>query len=174
MDAVTGQPSAGPCVGLQGKKQTLPLWLSGDSFHLLPVTGMRGNGHPCRRHRDLAHPFRSAGFAKEDLRAKIASYTLGGRVGIGHDPGRHAACVKSWVQILKEDPEEILRASRDADKISNYVWALEKERLPANMEKLPQVERPAAPEKAEHQPAPRRLKAAGGRERRLDAAGARE
>ena len=65
---------------------------------------------------------------------------IGDQLGIGHDPGQHAAYVKSWVQVLKEDPKEILRASRDADKISNYVMGLDRERLPANMEKLPPVE----------------------------------
>jgi hypothetical protein len=61
--------------------------------------------------------------------------------------------------------KEILRASRDTDKITGYVLGLEKKRLPTNMEKLPQVERLAATEKAERQPDPRRVRAAGGRER---------
>ena len=78
---------------------------------------------------------------------------VGDRLGIGHDPGQHAAYVKSWVQVLKEDPKEILRASRDADKITGYVLGLEKERVPTSMENLPQVERPAASEKAERQSA---------------------
>jgi hypothetical protein len=61
---------------------------------------------------------------------------------------------------------EILRASRDTDKITEYVLGLEKERQPANMEKPPQLEeRPAAPEQAERQPAPRRVRAGCGRER---------
>ena len=47
------------------------------------------------------------------------SPTLGDRLGTGHDPGQHAAYVKSWVQVHKEDPKEILRAARVADKISN-------------------------------------------------------
>jgi len=42
---------------------------------------------------------------------------------------------------------------------------LEKGRVPTNMEKLPQVERPAAAEKAERRTAPRRVRAAGGRDR---------
>jgi hypothetical protein len=49
--------------------------------------------------------------------------------------------------------------------ITGYLLGLEKERLPTNMEKLTQVERPAAPEKAERQPAPRRVRAASGRDR---------
>ena len=68
---------------------------------------------------------------------------VGDQLGIGHDPGQHAAYVKSWVQVLKEDPKEILRASRDADKIAGYVMNLEKERAPSAVEKLQQVERPS-------------------------------
>ena len=122
-------------------------------------------GHPSRLDRDLAHPFGSVGYAKEELRAEIASLMVGDQLGIGHDPGQHAAYVKSWVQVLKEDPKEILRASRDADKISNYVLGLEKDRVPSNVEKIPEVERPAVQEKAERQPAPRQVRAAGGRDR---------
>jgi hypothetical protein len=39
------------------------------------------------------------------------------------------------------DPREILRASQNADKISNYLLALEKERVPSNIEKLPEIPR---------------------------------
>jgi antirestriction protein ArdC len=100
-------------------------------------------GHPSRLDRDLAHPFGSVGYAKEELRAEIASLMIGDQLGIGHDPGQHAAYVKSWVQVLKEEPKEILRASRDADKIASYVMDLEKDRAPSAIEKLPQVERPS-------------------------------
>jgi len=65
--------------------------------------------------------------------------------------------------VLKEDPKEILRASRDADKIAGYVLALEKDRVPSNVEKIPEVPR------AQPQPAPARRairgSAAAGRER---------
>jgi len=106
------------------------------------------SGHPSRLDRDLAHPFGSVGYAKEELRAEIASLMIGDQLGIGHDPGQHAAYVKSWVQILKDDPKEILRASRDADKITGYVLDLERDRMPANVEKLPQIERWSRPESA--------------------------
>jgi len=100
---------------------------------------------------------------EEKLRAEIASLMVGDRLGIGHDPGQHAAYVQSWVQVLKEDPKEILRASRDADKISHYVLGLEKNRVPSNVEKLPEVPR------SQLQPAPARRatrgRAAAGRER---------
>ena len=84
-------------------------------------------GHPSRLDRDLAHPFGSEGYAREELRAEIASLMLGERLEIGHDPGQHAAYVGSWVKALKEDPKEIFRAASDAERISGYVMDFERE-----------------------------------------------
>ena len=80
-------------------------------------------GHESRLNRDLAHPFGSEGYAKEELRAEIASMLLGSNLGIGHDPGQHAAYVASWIKALEEDPLEIFRAAADAEKIQDYVLA---------------------------------------------------
>lgn len=85
-------------------------------------------GHPSRLDRDLAHPFGSAGYAREELRAEIASLMLGERMDIGHDPGQHAAYVGSWIKVLKEDPKEIFRAASDAEKITSFVMAFEQEK----------------------------------------------
>ncbi|MCB1983872.1 MAG: hypothetical protein KDF49_00405, partial [Nitrosomonas sp.] len=68
-----------------------------------------------------AHPFGSEGYAREELRAEIASMLLGHELGIGHDPGQHAAYVASWIKTLEEDPTEIFRAAVDAEKIQDYV-----------------------------------------------------
>ncbi|GLR55188.1 zincin-like metallopeptidase domain-containing protein [Shinella yambaruensis] len=84
-------------------------------------------GHPSRLDRDLAHPFGSEGYAKEELRAEIASLMLGERLGIGHDPGQHVAYVGGWIKALKEDPREIFRAASDAERITGYVMGLEQE-----------------------------------------------
>jgi putative DNA primase/helicase len=83
------------------------------------------SGHPSRLDRDLAHPFGSEGYAKEELRAEIASMILGDELGIGHDPGQHAAYVGSWIKVLQDDPLEVFRAAADAEKIQDYVLALE-------------------------------------------------
>ncbi|MCB1976022.1 MAG: hypothetical protein KDE66_03260, partial [Nitrosomonas sp.] len=80
-------------------------------------------GHESRLNRDLAHPFGSEGYAREELRAEIASMLLGHELGIGHDPGQHAAYVASWIKTLEEDPTEIFRAAADAEKIQDYVLA---------------------------------------------------
>ncbi|TWI62547.1 antirestriction protein ArdC [Pseudoduganella lurida] len=78
-------------------------------------------GHESRLDRDLSHPFGSEGYAREELRAEIASMIVGGELGIGHDPGQHAAYVGSWIKALRDDPLEIFRAASDAEKINSYV-----------------------------------------------------
>jgi antirestriction protein ArdC/phage/plasmid primase-like uncharacterized protein len=87
------------------------------------------SGHPNRLNRDLSHPFGSEGYAKEELRAEIASMILGDALGIGHDPSQHAAYVGSWIKVLKDDPMEIFRAAADAERIQHYVLGLEKQHL---------------------------------------------
>ena len=84
-------------------------------------------GHPSRLDRDLGHPFGSEEYAKEELRAEISSLIVGEELNIGHDPGQHAAYVKSWIKVLEDDPLEIFRAASDAEKIQKYVLSLEQQ-----------------------------------------------
>jgi antirestriction protein ArdC/phage/plasmid primase-like uncharacterized protein len=99
---------------------------SADSYYATALHELgHWTGHQSRLDRDLAHPFGSEGYAKEELRAEIASMILGDELGIGHDPGQHAAYVGSWIKALKEDPLEIFRAAADAEKIHGYVLAFE-------------------------------------------------
>lgn len=82
-------------------------------------------GHPSRLDRDLAHPFGSEGYAREELRAEIASMIVGQELGVGHDPGQHAAYVGSWIKAIRDDPMEIFRAASDAEKIQNHIIGIE-------------------------------------------------
>ena len=82
-------------------------------------------GHESRLNRDLKHPFGSEPYAREELRAELASYMLGTDLGIGHDPSQHHAYIASWIEALKKDPQEIIRAARDADRIAEYVKGME-------------------------------------------------
>ncbi len=85
-------------------------------------------GHPSRLNRDLNHPFGSPEYAREELRAEIASMILGDELGIGYDPSQHAAYVGSWIEVLKKAPLEIFRAASAAEKIQAYILGLEPER----------------------------------------------
>lgn len=82
-------------------------------------------GHPSRLDRDLTGPFGSESYAKEELRAEIASLILGDEIGIGHDPAQHVAYVGSWIKVLQNDPLEIFRAAADAEKIQTHILGLE-------------------------------------------------
>lgn len=103
---------------------------SADKFYATALHELgHWTGHSSRLDRDLAHPFGSEGYAKEELRAEIASMLLGDALGIGHDPGQHAAYVGSWIKVLQDDPLEIFRAAADAEKIQDYVLSLEHQHI---------------------------------------------
>lgn len=82
-------------------------------------------GHESRLDRGLTENRDKESYAKEELRAEISSMMVGDRIGVGHDPDQHAAYVQSWIKALEEDPREIFRAARDAERISEYVMAFE-------------------------------------------------
>lgn len=92
-------------------------------------------GHKSRLDRDMTGRFGSEEYAKEELRAEIASYMIGCEVGVGHDPGQHTAYVASWIKALQEDPYEIFRASRDAEKVMDYVLQFDRFRDQAQAER---------------------------------------
>ncbi len=98
-------------------------------------------GHQTRLDRDLAHPFGSQGYAKEELRAEISSMILGVELGIGHDPDQHAAYVGSWIKVLEDEPLEIFRAAADAEKIQDYVISLEQKQIQEQENEIDQQEK---------------------------------
>ena len=90
-------------------------------------------GHPSRMNRrtlagGVENGYGSSEYAREELRAEIASMLLGDRLELGHDPSRHAHFRGRWVEILRATPIEIDRASRQAEDIARYVLRLERER----------------------------------------------
>ncbi len=128
-----------------------------DSIHLPPRenfeepglyygTALHELGHWTRHASRLDRengPFGSEMYAREELRAEIASWMLGQDIGIPHDPEQHAAYVNSWIKALEDDPYEIVRACRDAEQIKEYILGLEmkKELVVEQPEKTVQRER---------------------------------
>ena len=88
---------------------------------------MHWTGHTSRMNREFG-PFGSEQYAREELRAEIASWMIGMELGIGYDPGQHLSYVNSWVKVLEKDPYEIVRACRDAEKMKEYVLAMEQKK----------------------------------------------
>ena len=93
-------------------------------------------GHPDRLNRPLGNGFGSIDYAKEELRAEISAIFSQKELGIDlktEHIDNHSAYINSWIQVLKNDPNEIYKASSDAEKITDKLIenynSLEKELL---------------------------------------------
>jgi antirestriction protein ArdC len=85
-------------------------------------------GAPERLNRETlnnSHGFGDIEYAKEELRAELASVFLMAERGIPHNYDGHAAYLGSWLTALREDKHEIFRAARDAHKAADLLIALE-------------------------------------------------
>lgn len=85
-------------------------------------------GHPSRLDRDLTGGFGSESYAKEELRAEIASAFTAQEIGLSltdeqlhNHMDLHKAYIQSWATALRDAPEELFRAIKDAEKISDYL-----------------------------------------------------
>lgn len=85
-------------------------------------------GHTSRLDRSIMNKFGTEDYAREELRAEIASLLIGQELRIGHDPGQHTAYVESWIKMLTDTPFEIHAAAADAEKILGYLIELERKR----------------------------------------------
>ena len=88
-------------------------------------------GHPSRLDRptlNASYRFGDTNYAKEELRAELASVFLAAERGIPHDPEQHAAYVGSWIKTLRQDKNEIFRAAHDASAATDYLLTLERDR----------------------------------------------
>lgn len=85
-------------------------------------------GHPDRLNRDLSGGFGSESYAKEELRAEIASAFTAQAIGLTltdeqlqHHLDLHKAYIQGWAKSVKDAPEELFRAIKDAEGISDYL-----------------------------------------------------
>jgi antirestriction protein ArdC len=85
-------------------------------------------GHPDRLNRDTlneSYRFGDLNYAREELRAELASVFLMAERGIPHNPESHAAYLNSWLEALRNDKHEIFRAAKDAHKAADLLLQLE-------------------------------------------------
>lgn len=82
-------------------------------------------GHGSRLDRDLSGGFGSEKYAREELRAEIASAFTSQELGLGEVAAEHMdnhkAYIQSWIDVLEKEPQELFAAIRDAEKISDYL-----------------------------------------------------
>lgn len=104
-------------------------------------------GHSSRLNRKMGTSFASPEYAKEELRAEMASVYLSMDLGLPVNTFSHAAYTQSWLKELKNDKMEFFKASNDAIKITNYLHNLVRERMQTKTqaeEKVQTVEPKAA------------------------------
>lgn len=85
-------------------------------------------GHSSRLNRPLNGRFGSPEYAREELRAEIASAFTAQSLGLKISDAAleehlnlHKAYVQSWAAILSEKPEELFAAIKDANAIADYL-----------------------------------------------------
>lgn len=82
-------------------------------------------GHESRLNRPMGQAFGTSDYAKEELRAEIASAFTAQSLGLDFQGEahmeNHKAYIQSWISLLEEKPEEMFAAIKDAEKISDYL-----------------------------------------------------
>lgn len=100
-------------------------WTQPDRYWAILVHEMvHWTGHPDRLARDLAHPFGSEGYAKEELVAELgATFHLShlGRANVWRED--HVTYLEHWLKILRADPTALWSAAKDAERASKYLGA---------------------------------------------------
>lgn len=85
-------------------------------------------------------PFGSPAYAAEEIRADLASLYMSAELGIPYDPKDQASYIHNWIQVLKNDKNEVFRAAADASKACDYLHSLENGKMKSN-EPGPHAER---------------------------------
>lgn len=81
-------------------------------------------GHASRLNRDIKNKYGTSEYAKEELRAEIASSFIAQDINLDVSQmnlENHKAYIQSWISILKKDPNELFKAIKDAENICEYV-----------------------------------------------------
>lgn len=93
-------------------------------------------GHVSRFNREMPSARGTDIYAREELRAEIASAFTAQELGLDYEQNEHMenheAYVQNWIDVLENEPNELFAAIKDAEKISDYLiekgeFGLEKE-----------------------------------------------
>lgn len=106
----------------------LPVAGAFDSEYAYNSTALHELGHatgaPQRLNRPLCGFFGSEDYAKEELVAEITSAFMSVHLGEGSDTSdisNHKAYIQSWIQAIKEKPESLFEAIKQAELASDYM-----------------------------------------------------
>ena len=81
-------------------------------------------GHSSRLARNMSTGFGSEEYAREELRVEIAASLIACDYGLPaseSNTNNHLAYVQSWIETLKNKPDELFKAIKDAELIAEYI-----------------------------------------------------
>lgn len=81
-------------------------------------------GHESRLNRNIKNSFGTPEYAKEELRAEIASCFLANELPLTINDSHmdnHKAYVQNWISIIEKDKNELFKAIKDAEIIADYL-----------------------------------------------------
>ncbi|MEE0137721.1 zincin-like metallopeptidase domain-containing protein [Fusobacterium ulcerans] len=85
-------------------------------------------GHEARLNRTMKGNFGSEKYAREELVAEFASVFIGQEKGVGYTQRNlenSKAYIQNWIDVLKNDKNELFTAIKDAEKASEMVMGYE-------------------------------------------------
>ena len=82
---------------------------------------IHSTGHPSRLGRNLSAPFGSAPYAREELVAELGAVLLGERLAIGSETANHAAYLKHWCELLRQEPRLLLQVLGEARRAADLI-----------------------------------------------------
>lgn len=78
-------------------------------------------GHSSRLARPMAGAFGSKAYAREELIAELAAVLISYRLQIGCQLENHAAYLKEWAQILREEPKALFKVLSQARQAADLI-----------------------------------------------------
>lgn len=78
-------------------------------------------GHESRLNRPFSFDRESEAYAREELRAEMASAMLSMQLGIPAGSENHEGYVAAYLKMLRDDKKEVFRAAKDAETISRFI-----------------------------------------------------
>jgi antirestriction protein ArdC len=78
-------------------------------------------GHASRLDRPMTGSFGSSAYAREELVAELAAVLISYRLQIGCQLENHAAYLKDWAQLLREQPRTLFKVLSDARQAADLI-----------------------------------------------------
>jgi antirestriction protein ArdC len=115
-----------PAYDLRRDEIRMPIAKDFKNLELFHGTLLHECGHATGHQKRLARPhmharFGSVEYSREEVRVELASCFMQGLVGLPPVIEESASYISSWLEVLRNDKNEIFKAAADAQRICDYL-----------------------------------------------------